>query len=67
MAVPVLIADCRVRLPMSGWQNNELLPEGLLYEGVWKEPLKLYGASGAQSSIMHAIDATLGVEHESGW
>jgi indoleamine 2,3-dioxygenase len=52
---------------MSGWRNNAQIPQGLIYEGVWEEPLQLYGASGAQSSIMHAFDVTLGVEHESGW
>lgn len=57
----------RVRLPMSGWRGNPRLPAGLLYEGVAPEPLQLYGETGAQSSVVAAIDAALGVEHECGW
>jgi hypothetical protein len=57
----------RVRTPMSGWRGNPALPGGLVYEGVSREPLQLYGETGAQSSIVAALDAALGVEHECGW
>ena len=42
--------------------------EDVVFEGVDElagEPQSLRGASGAQSSVMPSIDATLGVEHES--
>lgn len=48
----------RVRPYMFGWQD-----EGLLYEGVAEEPLRVRGETGAQSSIIPAIDAGLGVTH----
>ena len=57
----------RVRLPMSGWKNNPALPKGLIYEGVSTEPVQLYGETGAQSSILHSFDATLGIQHEDAW
>lgn len=42
--------------------------EDVVFEGVAElsgEPQSLRGASGAQSSVLPAVDATLGVEHES--
>ncbi|KAJ9514692.1 hypothetical protein QJQ45_028427, partial [Haematococcus lacustris] len=63
----------RVRLPMSGWRNNPGLPGGLVYSGTSPGPglpdlqLQLYGETGAQSSILPAFDAVLGVRHEQGW
>ncbi|KAG2438059.1 hypothetical protein HXX76_005669 [Chlamydomonas incerta] len=57
----------RVRTPMSGWRNNPDLPQGLIYEGVSDKPLQLYGETGAQSSVLHAFDAALGVQHEQVW
>jgi hypothetical protein len=57
----------RVRRPVAGWRGNDQLPQGLLYEGVWEAPLQLYGESGAQSSILPALDAALGVQHAEGW
>ena len=35
--------------------------------GVWNEPREFYGASGAQSSVLPALDAALGVQHPPGW
>ena len=35
--------------------------------GVWDQPRQYYGASGAQSSILPALDAALGVAHPPGW
>ncbi|PNW70203.1 hypothetical protein CHLRE_17g710200v5 [Chlamydomonas reinhardtii] len=57
----------RVRTPMSGWRNNPDLPQGLIYEGVSDQPVQLYGETGAQSSVLHAFDAALGVQHEQVW
>ncbi|MEW5300281.1 MAG: hypothetical protein WDW36_003222 [Sanguina aurantia] len=57
----------RVRQPMSGWRNNPLLPNGLIYEGVSDTPMQLYGETGAQSSIVAAFDAALGITHDSVW
>lgn len=58
-----LIYYKRVRLPASGWRNNPTLPQGLVYQGVSKTPMELYGATGAQSSVLPALDCALGVEH----
>lgn len=49
------------------WRNNPALPEGLLYEGTGLGRLQLYGETGAQSSIVPALDAVLGIQHESQW
>jgi indoleamine 2,3-dioxygenase len=57
----------RVRLPMSGWKSNQSMPNGLLYSGVSTERVQLYGETGAQSSIVPAFDAALGIVHERGW
>lgn len=59
----------RVRSPMSGWKNNPLLPHGLIYEGVevyGNQPQFFYGETGAQSAILHALDAILGIQHDQG-
>lgn len=57
----------RVRPYIHGWKNNPALPDGLLYEGVKAyggKPQKFAGETGAQSSIIPALDAALGVAHE---
>uniref|UniRef100_A0A7M4DXP8 Indoleamine 2,3-dioxygenase 2 n=1 Tax=Crocodylus porosus TaxID=8502 RepID=A0A7M4DXP8_CROPO len=36
---------------------------GLLYEGVWELPQAYSGGSAAQSTVLHAFDAFLGVRH----
>ncbi|PSC67570.1 hypothetical protein C2E20_8766 isoform A [Micractinium conductrix] len=55
----------RVRLPMIGWRGNPDLPQGLIYEGCFGgQPQQLYGATGAQSSIVPALDAALGIQHD---
>ena len=41
--------------------------QGLLYEGVSDRPVQLYGETGAQSSIVPAFDAALGIEHQEDW
>jgi indoleamine 2,3-dioxygenase len=57
----------RVRPFIHGWANNPCLPDGLLYEGVeayQNKAQKFRGETGAQSSIIPALDALLGIEHE---
>lgn len=55
----------RVRAPMSGWRNNLDLPGGLAYEGQFGgRPQQLYGETGAQSALLHAFDAALGIAHD---
>ena len=57
----------RVRPYIHGWKNNPALPDGLVYEGVKAyggKPQKFAGETGAQSSIIPALDAVLGVAHE---
>jgi indoleamine 2,3-dioxygenase len=57
----------RVRPYIQGWKDNPALPDGLLYEGVkdYKGvPQKFRGETGAQSSILPAFDAALGIRHE---
>ncbi|MCA9979923.1 MAG: hypothetical protein KDD89_03805, partial [Anaerolineales bacterium] len=57
----------RVRPFMFGWKDNPDLPGGLIYEGVEKfggQPQAFRGETGAQSGIIPAIDAALGIQHE---
>lgn len=48
----------RVRPFLAGWDQ-----QGLIYEGVSETPLRLHGGSAAQSSLIQAYDAALGIEH----
>ncbi|MEM7284212.1 MAG: hypothetical protein AAF438_21615 [Pseudomonadota bacterium] len=48
----------RIRPFLAGWDQT-----GILFEGVSETPLKLHGASAAQSSLIQAYDAALGIEH----
>ncbi|KAG7476317.1 hypothetical protein MATL_G00081590 [Megalops atlanticus] len=50
-----------LRVFFSGWRDNPALPDGLWYEGVTAEPLRLTGGSAAQSSSIQCFDAFLGV------
>jgi len=57
----------RVRPFIHGWTNNPSLPDGLLYEGITayqNKAQKFRGETGAQSSIIPALDSLLGIEHE---
>ena len=57
----------RVRPYMFGWYGNPLLPDGMIYEGVAAyggKPQQFRGETGAQSSVIYAFDAVLGVAHE---
>ncbi|MCS6894600.1 MAG: indoleamine 2,3-dioxygenase [Bacteroidia bacterium] len=55
----------RVRPYIHGWKNNPALPNGLRYEGVaaYSQPQQFRGETGAQSSIIPALDAALGIQH----
>ncbi len=54
----------RVRPFIFGTKDNPDLPDGLVYEGVFGgAPQRLRGETGAQSSIVPAIDGALGVVH----
>jgi indoleamine 2,3-dioxygenase len=57
----------RVRPYIHGWKNHPDLPDGLVYEGVTAyggRPQQFRGETGAQSSIVPALDAMLGVAHQ---
>lgn len=57
----------RVRPYMFGWKNNPDLPHGMCYDGVaaYKgQPQQFRGETGAQSSVLYAFDAALGIRHE---
>jgi indoleamine 2,3-dioxygenase len=57
----------RVRPYIFGWRNNPSLPNGVIYEGVDEYQgvgQKFRGETGAQSAIIPAMDAVLGIEHE---
>ncbi|XP_070834187.1 indoleamine 2,3-dioxygenase 2-like [Chaetodon trifascialis] len=53
-----------LRIFLSGWRDNPMLPGGLLYEGVSNEPISLSGSSAAQSSAIQCFDALLCIQHE---
>nr|BAU94261.1 indoleamine 2,3-dioxygenase 1 [synthetic construct] len=52
-----------LRIYLSGWKDNPMMPEGLLYEGVSDEPLQFSGGSAAQSSTIQCFDVLLGIQH----
>jgi indoleamine 2,3-dioxygenase len=57
----------RVRPYIHGWKNNPAVPNGVIYEGVefyHGKPMQFRGETGAQSGIIPALDAVLGVAHE---
>ncbi|XP_041644925.1 indoleamine 2,3-dioxygenase 2-like [Cheilinus undulatus] len=54
----------KLRIFLSGWRDNPLLPNGLLYEGVSDKPVFLSGGSAAQSSAIQCFDALLCIQHE---
>jgi indoleamine 2,3-dioxygenase len=43
--------------------NDDLFPNGLLYEGVWDEPRAYRGQTGAQDNIIPTADIVSGVIH----
>ncbi|MEZ4870362.1 MAG: hypothetical protein R3C14_54030 [Caldilineaceae bacterium] len=57
----------RVRPFIFGWKDNPLLPQGMIYRGVTEfgeQPQQFRGETGAQSSVIYAFDALLGITHE---
>jgi indoleamine 2,3-dioxygenase len=56
----------RVRPWIHGWKDHPALPDGVVYEGVARyggHPQRLRGETGAQSGIVPALDAALGIAH----
>ena len=56
----------RVRPYIHGWKDNPVVPKGVVYEGVTAfagKPQMFRGETGAQSGIVPALDAALGVVH----
>jgi indoleamine 2,3-dioxygenase len=56
----------RVRPYIHGWKDHPDLPHGVVYEGVQAyagRPRQFRGETGAQSAIVPALDAALGVGH----
>ncbi len=43
--------------------NDDIFPNGLLYEGVWEEPKAFRGQTGAQDNIIPTADIVSGVIH----
>lgn len=55
----------RFRPFLFGWFNNPELPQGMIYEGAYGDrPQHFHGQTGAQSSVIPALDALLGIELE---
>ncbi|KAM9847662.1 indoleamine 2,3-dioxygenase 2-like [Aulostomus maculatus] len=53
-----------LRIFLSGWRDNPILPRGLVYEAVSNEPILLSGGSASQSSTIQCFDALLCIQHE---
>lgn len=57
----------RVRPWLFGWKDNPQLPGGMIYTGVPafdERPQQFRGGTGAQSSVIYAFGAVLGIDHE---
>lgn len=55
----------RVRPYIHGWKNNPALPQGLIYESCFNnQPQYFRGETGAQSSIIPALDSVFGITHQ---
>ena len=55
----------RVRPYIFGTKNNPAVPNGVVYEGCFdNQPQHFRGETGAQSSIVPALDGLLGVSHQ---
>ncbi|CAI2163268.1 6547_t:CDS:2 [Funneliformis geosporum] len=60
----------KVRPYLSGWKNEDLLPRGLIYEGVDENdengnPIyrQYIGGSAGQSALIQALDIALNIDH----
>ncbi len=49
---------------LSGWKNNEKIPNGILYEGISDDRKFYYGGSAAQSSLFQVLDAAFDIVHD---
>lgn len=56
----------RIRPFQAGTKGLDVLPEGLVYEGISQKRKKLSGASAAQSSAIPTFDIFLGARHTGG-
>jgi len=57
----------RVRPFIHGWKDNPALPDGLIYLGVTEyqnTPQQCRGETGAQSTIIPALDCVFGITHQ---
>ena len=52
-----------IRPFQAGSKGLDAFPEGLIYEGVDLKPKQYRGANAGQSSIIYAIDVSLGTKH----
>lgn len=52
-----------IRPFQAGSKGLEVLPDGIIFEGVDSKPRRYSGASAAQSSIVHTFDIFLGAVH----
>lgn len=53
----------KIRPFQAGSKGLDVLPEGIVFEGVDSKPRRYNGASAAQSSIIHVFDIFLGAVH----
>ena len=49
---------------IAGWKHSKVLPNGLIYEGVWDDPKQFAGSSAGQSSAVACFDEALGINYE---
>jgi indoleamine 2,3-dioxygenase len=55
----------RVRPYIHGWKNNPALANGMIYEDCYDNQAQFFrGETGAQSTIIPALDAVLGIFHQ---
>ena len=48
---------------LAGWDNSDVLPDGMVYEGVSQAPRKHKGGNPSQSSALAMLDVLLGINH----
>jgi len=53
----------KIRTFHAGWKYNDVLPDGILYNGVEDHPLQYPGGNAGQSSTLATLDVLLGVVH----
>lgn len=52
-----------IRPFQAGSKGIDVFPDGIIYDGVDSKPCQYHGANAGQSSIIYAIDITLGTWH----